>query len=310
MKILYIAGSSRCGSTLLANVLGELPGFLSAGELRFLWDRAREGRLCGCGEAISGCELWSQVLHETDATTRGRLDEIRRWQRDTVRLHRTPTLVTTHTGESLARYVDVLARTIDAIGRSTGCDVLVDSSKHPAQAAALLRVPGIDLYLLHLIRDPRAVAYSQRRWKPNPDGVRSGGMGGASVWWSVAHWSASNLASRLVRWRIGSPRSMLLRYEDLVADPTDRVRAILEWIGEARPLFPAPFVDRRSISLGRNHTVSGNPDRFTRGLVEIKPDDRWMREMSAADRRITTALTTPLRPLFGYGTRPKTGGVA
>lgn len=307
MKILYIAGSSRCGSTLLANILGELPGFLSVGELRFLWDRAREGRLCGCGETIAECELWSQVLRHTDAASPEHLDEIRGWQADTVRLHRTPGLVAGRTRTSLVRYVDVLTRTIDAVGRVTGSQVLVDSSKHPAQAAALLRVPGVDLYLLHLIRDPRAVAYSQRRWKPNPDGVRTGGMGGASVWWSVTHWSASNVASSLVRWRVGAPRSMLLRYEDLVDEPAGRVRTILEWIGEARELSPAPFLDERSISLGRNHTVSGNPDRFTRGLVEVKPDDRWVREMSTPDRRITSALTAPLRPLFGYGTRPKTG---
>jgi hypothetical protein len=292
MKILYITGSSRCGSTMLANILGELPGFFSAGELRFLWDRARQGRLCGCGSPITACELWSQVLDRTAATSPGRLDEIRAWQRSVIRLHRTPGVLTSgspRASSSLGRYLDVLGRTIGSVERSTACEVLVDSSKHPAQAAALLRLGNRDVSILQLVRDPRAVAYSQLRWKPNPDGVRTGGMGGASD---------------LVRHGLGARHSTLLRYEDLVSDPVGHVGRILDWIDEPRPLSPTPFVEGRSIALGPNHTVSGNPDRFTRGRIEVRPDDRWLHEMRDRDRRTATVLTSPLLLHYGYEMRP------
>ena len=58
LKVLYLLGSSRTGSTLLDNILGEFDGFFSAGEVRFLWRRLLENRRCGCGQPIGGCEVW------------------------------------------------------------------------------------------------------------------------------------------------------------------------------------------------------------------------------------------------------------
>ena len=39
VRVLYVAGAGRSGSTVLANLLGEVPGFVSVGEVRFLWER-------------------------------------------------------------------------------------------------------------------------------------------------------------------------------------------------------------------------------------------------------------------------------
>lgn len=306
MKILYIMGSSRCGSTLVSNILGELPGFFSAGELRFLWDRAEQGRLCGCGRSVATCEIWSEVLQGTGASAGEALSGVRRWQRDVVRLHRTPGLVfrlRRVPERSLDPYLVLLRRTLAQIGSHTRCDVLVDSSKHPAQAAAILRAAD-DVYLLHVVRDARAVTYSRLRWKPNPDGVRSGGMDHASIPKSVLHWSASNLGSDLVRSRVRPPRSLLLRYEELVDHPLASIERILRWLGEPRTLTPSPFADERSVVLGDNHTVSGNPDRFSRGRVQVQPDDRWNHEMLPRDRWTTTALTAPLLLRYGYRIMP------
>src|SRR6266498_4080255 len=63
LKVLYIAGAGRSGSTLLDGVLGQLDGFFAAGELRYLWERGlQESRLCGCGVAVRDCPTWRAVL--------------------------------------------------------------------------------------------------------------------------------------------------------------------------------------------------------------------------------------------------------
>ena len=58
--VLYIAGTGRSGSTVLANILGEVDGVFAAGEVRYLWQRGlKEGRLCGWRAArsrVSGLE--------------------------------------------------------------------------------------------------------------------------------------------------------------------------------------------------------------------------------------------------------------
>ena len=38
-KILYVAGWGRSGTTLLDNVLGQVEGFVSTGELHNIWQR-------------------------------------------------------------------------------------------------------------------------------------------------------------------------------------------------------------------------------------------------------------------------------
>src|SRR5690349_9744511 len=63
VKVLSIVGSGRSGTTVLASILGEVDGFTSAGELRWLWERGVvEGRPCACGAVPAECPVWSPVV--------------------------------------------------------------------------------------------------------------------------------------------------------------------------------------------------------------------------------------------------------
>lgn len=66
IKVLFIGGYGRSGSTLLDRMLGQMEGFFSAGELRYIWDRSfAENQLCGCGKPFKKCAFWSTVIDET-----------------------------------------------------------------------------------------------------------------------------------------------------------------------------------------------------------------------------------------------------
>ncbi len=63
VKVLFVGGFGRSGSTILDNVLGQVEGFFSAGEVSYLWDRCFEqDRLCSCKNAFSQCPLWSRIV--------------------------------------------------------------------------------------------------------------------------------------------------------------------------------------------------------------------------------------------------------
>ena len=96
---------------------------------------------------------------------------------------------------------------------------------------------------------------------------------------------------------------MLLRYEDFVSRPRDAAAAIADMLGQASAALP--FEDDRTIRLGTNHTVSGNPSRFTTGSVQIRPDQEWIRAQPPGDRWVTTALTLPLLPRYRYPLVPR-----
>jgi Sulfotransferase family len=300
MKVLYILGSSRSGSTILANTLGEVDGFFSAGELRFLWERALQERRCSCGERVQDCAIWGRVLDApSGAAGPYAWRQVVGWQRRAVRLSQTPSLLagrSTIRSQPLNRYLDTLSRSFRVLREVTGAQLIIDSSKGPSDGAALRLLPDIETFFLHIVRDPRGVAFSRQQRKQNPD--REGGeMPRSSTVNSIVHWSARNLASDLVRWR-AADRSLLLRYEDFVSRPVDALRAIGRLVRE--PLDPTALLCGTTLMLGPNHMASGNPDRFVTGEVELRSDERWRKLMSRHDRLRVEALTFPMMIRYGY----------
>ena len=71
-------------------------------------------------------------------------------------------------------------------------------------------------------------------------------------------------------------RSFFLRYEDFIADPANVVAGLLRLVGAEGAANP---VQGRTVNLGKNHTVTGNPDRFRSGPTLLRPeDDAWRKE--------------------------------
>jgi hypothetical protein len=177
----------------------------------------------------------------------------------------------------------------------------VDSSKVAAYGYILGNLPGIELYVVHLIRDPRATAYSWQRQKARPD-VRSDDSGpqymerrGPLV--CSMDWSTANLASERL-WRRYPRRYMRMRYEDFVANPRLHIQRILDLVEDGdRDLA---FVNGHRAKLEIDHTFSGNPNRVQTGWVTLRGDDEWRKALRQSHRGLVTALTWPLLLRYGY----------
>jgi hypothetical protein len=303
VKVLYVVGLGRSGSTILSNSLGQIPGFFSGGELNFIWrHNVIENRLCGCGRPFRECPVWSKVMDEAF----GGMDavdprEMMRLQNSGTRTRHIPSMLTEGGRRSLAGRLEKLlisyGRLYEAIGTVTGSRVVVDSSKEPAHGFAMGMVPGVDFYVLHLIRDPRAAAYSWSKKKPQPDTDTREHMVRFSPTKSSALWDSWN-ASAEALWRRTPQRYLRLRYEDFVADPRKSFEKILALVGE--PDAEPPLVGEREVKLGVSHTVSGNPNRFDTGAVELRTDREWISRMNPRDKALVTALTFPLLKHYGY----------
>jgi len=294
-RVLYVAGTGRSGSTLLARVLDRTDGVFAAGELRYVWQRGvLEDRLCGCGERFSRCPFWREVVerafagHDVDAR------RVVAAQRELTRLRRVPRMLTIGGLEASADYLQTLSRLYRAVAEVSGCEVVVDSSKLPSYGFVLAQVPEIDVRVVHLVRDPRGAAYSWRRTKSQPDG--DGGMQRMSLLKSSSLWLVWN-ASTPILFR-QSARYRVVRYEDLVARPRVVVDQILDFAGHSGD--GTPFVGERTVALERSHTVAGNPNRLEAGPVELREDQAWTTALGRPQRALVTALTTPLLGRFDY----------
>jgi len=194
----------------------------------------------------------------------------------------------------LRGYMRDLEALYQAIHTVTGSSVIVDSSKNPAYAYILRMIPTIDLYILHIVRDSRAVAHSWSRKKlfePGDYMTRQGPFK------SALQWSSRNVTAEV--WLRAVPgRYARIRYEDFVASPATSIRDVLNLLGAAA--VKMPFISGDTVDLKVNHSVFGNEVRFQTGPVKLTLDGVWQREMPKSQRLAVTGLTWPLLLRYGY----------
>jgi hypothetical protein len=307
-QVLYIAGSGRCGSTLLGSVLEQVDGFFSPGELMNLWDRGIiDQHPCGCGLPLAACTLWSRVVEQVDGEDiYARARAMMKLQQTVARTRHVPLLVSKlgrrRLDADLAPYVARLDQLYTSIQQVTGARVVVDGSKDPAYASVLRMAPSLEVSVLHLVRDPRAVAYSwQRRKELFPavsDRAPKVYMERHGTVKSTVYWVGFNLGIEAIRRELPSDRYLCLNYEDFVREPVTQLRRILAFLGIDLGSFP--FVQDGALILAPNHSVSGNPSRFSTGAVQLKQDDEWRHHMRARHKRLVTLLSWPLGARYGY----------
>lgn len=308
VRVLYIAGTGRSGSTLLANTLGQVKGVFNAGEVRYLWQRGMlENRLCGCGRHFADCPFWQDVLREAVDPGTPDAQAMSRLQSRLTRVRHLPGVAfgrDARAGADFQQYSAVLARLYRAIQHTSGCEVIVDSSKLPSYGRLLGLVPEIDLSVVQLVRDPRSAATSWARVKEQPDRGVAGVMERMSPLRSALLWNLWNSTSKPF---LGAASShyLRLRYEDFVARPRESVRQIVEMLG--MPQAELPFTDASTVVLEPNHTVAGNPDRLRSGPVVIRTDAGAAFKLRKRDQVLVTALTFPLLLRLGYPLSARAG---
>jgi hypothetical protein len=316
-KVLYIAGNGRSGSTLLGVLLGQIPGFFNVGEVRRVWDEynsehdARLGseRICSCGVPFRECAAWTSVFREAF----GGLDRVDRkalsassWKFSMHKRLIAPTMRETAfpwEREELDAFLAALDRLYAAIPRATGSRVVVDASKWPMYGAMVSMLPSVEMYVLHLVRDPRAVAFSWTRTKVKPGEMF---IPPQNVLKTTGYWVAVNPAVERF-WNAGSnPRYLRMSYEAFVQSPRESLERILELVGESGSVLP--MRGERTVMVDATHSVAGNESRAARGELTLRLDDEWRRKLPAGQKRLVEALTWPM--LVKYGYEPRTRGAA
>ena len=291
-RVLFIAGWGRSGSTLLANLLGDTSDAVNLGELRYLWTRGLDGTQCGCGVPVIDCRYWTQVLDRSGWSLTDH-EEIRQFDSRvgaTAIFRQLAAILTGRTDEYRERYaadVDEVRKIISSTAHRPET-LIIDSSKSIPFLINILGDDSFDVEVLHLTRDPRAVAYSWSRLTDtlDADGVMFPRFGPLR---SSLYWTIFNLVPLFLR----SVPYDRLAYEDFVEDPKATVESLCE---RYQIRFPeAQWLDERTAQVSVQHTISGNPSRFKTGPTVVKPDKRWTTKMAGRNRFLVALCTAPAR---------------
>jgi hypothetical protein len=295
-RILYIAGYSRSGSTLLDMMLDGSARIASTGELTYLHqDAAKAGRRCTCGAPYADCARYAGWLSRRPSGEAARMRAVE--QRGALRR-----LLAGRIEDADACAYRAYGRSLFAhIGAATGAEVVVDSSKSARDAAgrplALSRLAGLDVHILHLTRDPgRTVqSYVERGSNWVLEGHRAPRP--LETWRPILGWiKANRIAHRLGR-ELGAERYLHLRFEDVLTDP---VRA-LGRIGTFAGVDLSDVMDRvrAGEAFTAGHMVGGNRARLrpqTLGTGAVPPA-----RLPRAHALCLNLATRPLAREFGYG---------
>lgn len=309
VRLLIVGGIGRSGSTLLDRLLGQLPGHVSVGELGVrLWDRSLSRNWpCGCGKPFRSCPFWTAVgEHAFGGWDTLDLTEVIRLQRAVNQTQKVPMLLAPRLvpgfSTALDRYLEYLTRVYAAIRTVSGARVVVDSSTEPAVPYLLRHSRALDVRLAHVVRDPRGVAYSWTKKKPNR--AELGGDGKPAFMPTIKprkvarRWMTINgLITPLPR--LGVP-VIRLRYEDVVTRPAEELTRVAHLLGEDLSPQDLPFVRPTEVELHEAHTASGNPNRFDSGWVTLRLDEAWRENLPTQQRRVVEVITGPLRRVYGY----------
>lgn len=286
-SVLYIAGLGRSGSTLLARLLGEVPGVFNAGECvlyLFTPDMHERNIPCSCSRIAETCPFWGEI-------TRSVSDTERVMGRELIRVRRIVPWASS--ADDLAALRRRVASIYEDVAERSGAELIVDSSKHPAIPHMMSKSEDLKTHVVHLVRDPRAVVASRLKPKSYLRAINPG--------LTAARWDGFNLAAETLKRTATSYRR--LRYEDFVDDPAAALRVSLEELLKEPPALD--FIDGRTAHLGRQHALAGNPDKLDGGSLEIRESSyqlpRWV-------HWATTAITLPLLPRYGYSFGPASSG--
>jgi hypothetical protein len=295
---------------LLDLLLGSHPAAMSLGEITQLPKNLALNTVCSCGDAVRECVVWRAVTQEL-----GRREQFRGLHSDPYRLHlglfKAGTVID-HEHQTVLRelyrklvYAGAYAywrwglpplatltgplrqgannkwSLFQVIAESVSRPVLIDSSKHYLEAIALYESEPRRTKVLLLVRDGRAVFYS---------GLKRGQRRQTALnAWRRTYRRAIPVLSR----RIADADLLIVKYEDLAANPARELHRICQFIGIGFDVGMLDFGSRT------HHVLSGNNMRFARSN-EIRVDEVWKRELSRANLAYFDARGGALNRELGY----------
>jgi len=301
--LIYVLGWGRSGSSIMANVLGSLPGAASLGEVRYIWDRgALENTICGCGEEFRSCDFWSHVPFANTPFPDMKAQEARRLTQAIGSGARSSQIPALFNAGQRSRYIEknkddlqsVIAMYHNIFDRS-GCNVIVDSSKSPFYAVNLLdEQRDFDVLFLHLTRDPRAVLHSWRKRKKREEGGKATYFPRYSALRSLLQWRFVNASCE--RFATLAPEAYnRIRYEDFVSDWKQSLVA-----GMPDLFDMSQIAGSEGPTVHAQHSISGNPSRFETGEITLRLDTAWEGQLRRRDAVLASQLVAGPARRYGY----------
>lgn len=272
MKIIYLLGRGRSGSTLISHVLGSQNDVLNVGELKNFWEyhcRAdKMGRKCSDGLNLDNHPFWTKVRKELKSKINNEFPNLK-----------------VKNNDEFQNYNSAMFK---AINKISGDEIIVDASKKFERLKRLLKVNN-NIYTIHIVRDPRAYAFSIMKYNKR---ALTKNIKPQSVWFKVVTWSVYNLFVKLYL-KISRVRHVTIIYEDFVGQPENNLNQIFNFIGKNDMSINISFSEPQPV-------FGGNVWFFESKNTKIQKDELYKSALTRKQWIKYTILSFPVLLFFGY----------
>lgn len=294
--VAYLLAASHSGSTLLAMLLASHPDICTTGELKATSLGDPDRYRCSCGALIRQCRFWNDVAarmaargHRFDVSraethiSAGATPYVQKLLQPLVRTGALETLRGVGLGlapswhKRLSQFHALNEALVRSVCEISGARIVIDSSKVGIRLKYLLRNPALDVRVIRVIRDGRAVALTYTDPARFADAtvphLRGGGDGQSrdrerlSPLDAAHEWRRSNEEATAILAGLHPSRHITVTYEELCTDTTGALGRLWNFLGVAPYRFGHGW-------RARNQHVIGNGMRLD-ATEEVKLDDRW-----------------------------------
>ncbi|MEO6819285.1 MAG: hypothetical protein ABI266_06010 [Ginsengibacter sp.] len=258
MKIIYIAGDGRSGSTILDSVLGNIEGSISVGECARFWKRFQEkDTLCGCGDKIEACLLWSKVdeVLKSNFVNYDITDVISKvnYIRQFNNYKNIPSIVSNTEWKEFCEIIILFYRTIAKVA---GKEIIIDSSKYPNWIYFLSELNFCEIKIIHLERNLQSVANSWKKIVYLPEYYdKQVLMPIKSNYVILKSWiKVKYLSSKLKK----NSDYLFINYEDFCHNTPLYLKKLESFLG---------IIFKLELIMPFNHSIGGNPVRSSHSKI-------------------------------------------
>lgn len=282
IKVIYLAGSGRSGSTILNIILGNHPQIFGGGELQNMCTVYNTTKICSCQAHMVNCKFWSAVMN--DWISKVKDDDIhsalKKWS-NFEGVFSLKAWLRIYFGigirsKQYREYLDSTSKFYQTILQHSKKEIVVDISKNPLRALALERNPDIDLRMVHLVRDGRAVAWSLKKNAKQQKRNRP-------IWRAAMFWVVINRMTNIVRAKV--EHTTVIKYEDFVKNPGN----ILNQIGLMSDVDFSCIIDKitENDDFEIKHVMAGNAIRKASTVkFQTTNSDSWKQKLKTSSIKL------------------------
>lgn len=244
-KVLFILGTAHCGSTLLALILDSHPDCFTVGEISNFPQLHKSGKSI-CSICKGTCNFWDEKFSKQE------LNKLSLGFSNT----RLNPLIPLKVERLLREAVkDTVFHPYSTIAAKTSAQVIVDSTKVAQWIDAESQLPefkqDLDAYLIHLVRDGRAIMHSYFKRERNAS---------MTVKDFSNMWLKRIAQNEALYEKFPADRRLKVAYEDLATHPEETVKQVCNFLNI--PFKP----DILKFWAFEHHIISGNSG--TRSMID------------------------------------------